>query len=161
MELVTVIVIILILASLLLPVGQSMRSRARIVQCTSNLKNLYVATNSYIVDNQQWPQMATQDINTEAYANGWLATLNRYGIEKKNWQCISIQEALYPGGNSDDTEFRLDYIPTQFDPRPKSPYRWPTHPWFIERASVHGRGNLFISADGSVHSLDDLVKRAP
>lgn len=161
MELVTAIVIVLILASLLLPVGQSMRSRARIVQCTSNLKNLYVATNSYVLDNQQWPQTVTQDINTEAYANEWLAALKRYGIQKENWQCLSVQEGLYPNGKADDAEFRLDYIPTQFGPKPKSPYKWPKHPWFIERASVHGRGNLLIRTDGSVQSLDDLAKSNP
>ena len=79
LEVFTVVVIIAILAALLLPVFSSLRSRAQRVQCTANLRSLYLAANVYVQQNGSWPQITISDSDTaeQDYANAWIAALAR------------------------------------------------------------------------------------
>lgn len=154
LEFLTAVVIILVLFSLAIPSVNNLREKARSIQCGSNLKNLFVATNSYIQDNQRWPQIIGFPINSKEFAEGWLAELLPYSVGKKNWLCPTIiAETHYPEGEA----FHLDYIPTPFGSNRINPFLWPSHPWFSERGSVHGNGNLVILTNGSVKALNDIT----
>ncbi len=154
LELMTVIVIIVILAALLSPQFNRLREKARAVQCASNLKNLFVAANGYITDKGHWPQVPVSDPASGPFADAWLEQLQPYNIGKQNWLCPTIKAEVH---YTEQTPFRLDYIPTPFDAKPITPFLWPRHPWFAERGSVHGQGNLLIMTNGSVVSLNDLT----
>ena len=58
-ELLVVIAIIAILAAMLLPALSAARERARSANCTSNLKNIGLATTMYADDNNDYYFMAT------------------------------------------------------------------------------------------------------
>ena len=150
----TVIVISLILFVLLTPGFGRLRERARSIKCAGNLKNLFVAANGYIQDNNQWPQIIGMDVASEPFADAWLEKLKPYNISKQNWFCPTIEAEL---GTNNKMPFRLDYIPTPFGAKPIAPYLWPNHPWFAERGSVHGNGNLIILTNGSVKALNEIT----
>jgi hypothetical protein len=54
---------------------------------------------------------------------------------------------------------RVDYYATPFDASPRTPYRWSTQPWFIEKGSPHPGGNLIIYEDGAVLTLVQAAQR--
>jgi hypothetical protein len=71
-----------------------------------------------------------------------------------------MQRAL---GNPDymqEKQTRIDYISTNFDDQPNTPYRWRAQPWFAEKGAVHGEGPLLIGSDGNVHELP-LTRSTP
>jgi type II secretory pathway pseudopilin PulG len=156
-ELTIVIVVLGILVTLLIVGLQSMPARAQRVQCTANLRSLYVATESYIQQNSGWPQIPIADDSDSAeqnYASAWIAALKPFGVAEKTWICPTIQNLL---GNPDYTKsenVRVDYSSTPFDDKMISPHQWPKQPWFIENGDVHGNGNLIIYTDGSVSDLN-------
>lgn len=154
LELMTCIVIILILAALLMPGFGKLREKARAVQCTSNLKNLFIAANGYVQDNQHWPQIRGMDVASEPFAKAWLAALRPYSVDKQNWLCPTVKSETH---YTEASDFKLDYIPTPFGSNPINPFLWPNHPWFSERGAVHGRGNLIILTNGSVKALYEIT----
>ena len=60
----------------------------------------------------------------------------------------------------DPNNIRLDYTPMPFDANPRTPYRWPLQPWFIEKNSVHGNGNLIMFTNGSIREALDLIPKS-
>ena len=162
LELLTAIAVIVILTTLLVGVVGSFRSRARRAQCVLNLKALYVGAELYVQQYNQWPQIAADPSSANAasqYAAGWIAALEPFGVTRKTWICPEIETEL---GNPDYTSpenVRIDYFATPFDDKPNTPHQWPTQPWFIERGSVHGDGNLIIFTDGHVSGVNDLIPR--
>lgn len=158
LELVTVIVVISILAVLSIQSFAFLMERAQRVSCTNNLKSLYAAANSYVTDNQSWPQVSTADIHDPSYAQAWIDAFSHYQIRNINWICPSVQRLLNNPDYIQPDNVRIDYLSTPFDANPTSPARYPTQPWFIERADVHGDGNLMIFANGQVKSLNDVLR---
>lgn len=134
-----------------------MPAHAQRVQCTANLRSLYVATEAFIQQNGTWPQIDISDESDTAeqdYAKAWKDALRPFGIADKNWICPTIQNSL---GNPDYAQLgneRIDYFSTPFDDKMISPHQWPKQPWFIETGDVHGNGNLLIYTDGSVSDLN-------
>jgi prepilin-type N-terminal cleavage/methylation domain-containing protein len=156
LEIVIVVVVIGILATLLIPVLSTTKSRAQRVQCMGNLRSLYAATELYIQQNGSWPQIPINDSDSaeQDYAKAWMAALAPFGLTQKNWICPTIQDQLHNPDFSQSENVRVDYVATIFDDKPTSPHQWPQQPWFIEAGDVHGNGNLIIFTDGSVADLN-------
>ena len=157
LEIVIVIGVIVILAALMVPAFSAMRGRAQRVQCTSNLRNLYIAANLYVQQNGSWPQIPTG--SSQDYARAWIAALAPFGPTQQTWICPTIQALLGNPDLSQPENVRTDYYAMPFDDKPTTPYEWPRQPWFIETADVHGHGNLIIFTDGSVSDLKTVIKR--
>ena len=161
LELLVVIGIIVILAGLLFPATATVRAYAQRVQCTANLRNLYIAANLYVQQKGSWPQISMGgggQTGFQDYARAWIAALAPFGPTQQTWICPRIQALL---GNPDlrqPQNVRVDYYAMAFDDKPVSPYEWPRQPWFIETADVHGNGNLIIFTDGSVSDLKTVIK---
>ena len=155
-----VIGIVAILGLLLVAVIGGLRNRAQRSQCMANLRSLHVAANLYIQEHNQWPQIytvANRDRTDEEFAELWIAALQPFGVQRKTWICPSIQS---DAGSPDYTQpgnVRIDYFATAFDDKPTTPHEWPEQPWFIERGSMHGKGNLIVFADGRVIQSDELI----
>jgi prepilin-type N-terminal cleavage/methylation domain-containing protein len=163
LELLTVIVVIAILATMLIPAISNMASRMDRAKCTMNLKAVYLGTEFYLQDRKQWPQIDPRLAGKESdeYARLWMAALQPYKVSKESWHCPSVQKVML--GDIQDPakprKERIDYFPTTFDDKEITPHRWSGQPWFIERGAVHGEGNLMIFPDGSIKTLDDIMLR--
>jgi prepilin-type N-terminal cleavage/methylation domain-containing protein len=158
MELCTVILIISILLVLIMPAIGLYRGRSERLNCTTNLRSLYVAVSGYTTDNQKWPQIKTYRQH-QLQAEAWHAVLKPYGIDWINWVCPSVQRQAGAPDFKDPKKHRLDYFATPFDDKPRTPWRWATQPWFIERGDVHGNGNLMIFRDGSIEDMRSAGRR--
>lgn len=152
----TTIVVIVILITLLLPAVEGLRGKAERAGCNNNLRGLYAAANAYMQDKQRWPQIPISTVREPSFALAWIKEFEPYGIARKNWVCPSIQRQMKSPDLYDDEIARVDYTGTPFDDKPRSPFRWPTHPWFIERGDVHGSGNLVLFTNGSIRSLAEI-----
>src|SRR4051812_19078654 len=132
LELITVVVMIAILASMLVGVVGSMQSRADKANCSSNLKSLYAGAVLYIQEHEHWPQIDARLItgNKKEYARQWYATFERYGVAPINWVCPTVQREFGNPDLKDKDNARIDYLSTPFDNRPMTPYLWPRQPWF-------------------------------
>jgi type II secretory pathway pseudopilin PulG len=154
LEVVTVLMVIGILAAMLIPAYSSVRARAQRVSCISNLKNLYVAANAYTQDRQSWPQIPTKELQSPSYANGWIEALRPYGIGPENWLCPTVRDLLRENASTP----RIDYLAMPFEGTATAPYRYQTHPWFVERADVHGEGQMLILANGEIYSSSQVAR---
>jgi prepilin-type N-terminal cleavage/methylation domain-containing protein len=159
MEMMTVLVIIALLMVLFLPLMGNFRGRAERLACTTNLRSLQSAAANYTIDNQHWPQIPMKLKETEAYAEAWHAALKPYNIDWTNWVCPSVQRNANHPDLSKKKNQRLDYFATPFDNHPRTPWRWATQPWFIERGDVHGAGNLMVFRDGTIEDLHTVSRR--
>ncbi len=156
----TVIIVIAILAAMLIPVFEQLKSRAERAACMNNLKSLYVAADASLQSQGRWPQVDPKLIKDDSkeYARQWQEALQPYGIGLKNWICPTVQRVT---GNTDyikPDNLRVDYIATPFDDSPITPRKYPTHPWFVERGDVHGDGNLVVFTNGQIKSLAEIVR---
>src|SRR5579864_5987304 len=117
LEILVVVVVIGILATLLIPVVSTMKARAQRVQCMGNLRSLYAATELYIQQNGSWPQIPMNDSDSaeQDYANAWIAALAPFGPTQKTWICPTVQDLLGGPDLSDPQNVRIDYISTTFD----------------------------------------------
>lgn len=136
-----------------------MQARMEKTRCMGNLRNLVLGANLYVQDHGHWPQISTGTMraNYPGYSDAWINALKPYGLSQKNWICPTTQKML---GNPDLTKrenIRIDYTPMPFDEKAMTPFRWPEHPWFVERSSVHGNGNLIIFTNGTIHEAIDLM----
>ena len=156
LELLTVIVIVFILLTMLMPAFKHLLGRAERQNCVGNLKSLYTAAASYVQDQGQWPQIPPQNVQRPEYARAWVASFQAYGIGAKNWVCPSVQRQL---GNPDVTlpeNARVDYLATPFGPEPRAAFKWTSQPWFVERGDMHGDGQMVIFTNAEVKSLKDI-----
>ena len=156
-ELVIVIAIIGILASLLVPLVGPVRDRAEKVVCIGNLRSIYLALGNYLNDNQRWPQTG-DDLNRDQLETFWRNTLASYDLGDKSWICPSFDRRLRENPEEYQTAPKLHYMPAQFSANPMTPRKWAGMPWALEVGGFHGGGALYIRADGSVASVDDLFK---
>lgn len=159
MELMTVIVILGILVTMVFGVMADMQYRADRASCVANLKSLYTGAAVYLQQQGQWPQIDPQLVSGDdkAYANAWINALATSGVARTNWICPSVQRLMHSPDITQPDNVRVDYIATPFDTKEMTPYRWPKQPWFVERGSVHGGGNLIIWTNGQIVSLKEAL----
>ena len=165
LELAVVIVIIAILASMLLPAYSGYLSRMEAAKCIANLRSLYVAASGHLLAHSSWPQVPSKMLTEEPvnYAKSWVKALAPFGATHPTWICPTIQHKIGVSMEAleEDENYRIDYIGTPYDDKPGSPHRTPRYPWFLEKAGLHGRGNLMILEDGTTTSLGDLIDQNP
>ena len=151
-----VVCIVAILAALLFLVVPSLIKRAEAAHCMNNMKQLHVIFSAYMQDKQHWPQAPEDQSSTEATEDWWLKEMQDYGSTLAIWQCPTFKRLVT--ARSKNGIPRLSYSPTSFDDRPGTPFKWNTQPWFIEMADMHGYGALVCFPDGSIRSMDDVLK---
>ena len=144
-----------ILITLIIPAFEQVRMRMDQVNCTNNLRQLYVGATIYIQDNGHWPQVDPGLLRTgmRAYDEAWIEDFIPYKVGRGSWICPTLQRDL---GGPDFTvkeNYRADYVAMPFDSKRMTPFKWPNSPWFAERGNVHGNGNLVILGNGSVTPL--------
>lgn len=157
LELVTVSLVVAILVVMFLPVVAGVQRRVEKTKCSANLRALHVAANLYVQDHRQWPQVVTKDVDPLIVTNKWLEILQPYHIDQKNWLCPTTQKVLNNPDFSDPDNARLDYTAFPFDTNPQTPFRWSNMPWFVERADMHGAGQLMIFSDGHISELGEYA----
>ena len=153
LEVLVVISLILILVGLLVPNFESIRVRAEGVVCTSRLRNLWGVFSSNLQDGLVWPQVPQGiQIGSIQEQQWWLDySSNSMGMTAKDWSCPTIKRSARTT-NSSDQACLISYLPTLFDSKPNTPFKWPAMPWFTEIGNAHGNGNLLIRTDGAVVS---------
>ena len=160
LEMMTVILVISILVLLLIPVVGQVKRRLEKTRCIANLRALHVATNSYLQDHHNWPQIpVAYNADQATLATAWIEVLKPYGLTQINWICPTIQQNLAAPDLSDPTNVRVDYTAFPFGSKPQDPFRYATQPWYIENADVHGNGNLLIFPDGHSAELADFLRQ--
>ena len=160
LELLVLVAIVAVLVAISFPISSRLLSRAQRVQCSANLRSIYIATDLFLQQNESWPQIEESDDEDVAddSGNGWIAALKPFGISEKSWICPTVQNLL---GNPDLTQnVRVDYVATPFDDKPMTPHQWPRQPWFAEVGDVHGHGNLLIFTDGSISDLKTVLSNS-
>ncbi len=159
-ELTIVIVVIAVLVAIAIPVISGLRARAQRVQCSANLRSLYVAAESYLQQNGSWPQISEDDSDSaeQNYAATWIAALKQFGPTEKTWICPTIQELMQNPDLSNPENKRVDYVAMPFDDKPMTPHQWPRQPWFLEAGDVHHHGNLIVFTDGSISDLSSVLQ---
>ncbi len=158
MEVTTAIAVICILAVLSFPVFSQVRSRMERVNCTNNLRQLYVGALAYYQQYRRWPQVdpALLKSSNHAYDEAWIEAYLPFGIPRQTWLCPTIQRGMGSPDVTQPDNYRVDYIAMPYDSKPLSPAKWPFQPWFAERGNVHGTGNLIVLANGSVTDLQSI-----
>jgi prepilin-type N-terminal cleavage/methylation domain-containing protein len=161
LELLAVIGIVAIFAALLVSAYSMWYARAQRVQCTANLRSLYLATEAYVQQHESWPQVArSADTTDEEFAAQWIAALEPFGPTRKTWICPTMQNFMGSPDYTTAGSERIDYMPMPFDDKPLTPHQWPQAPWFVEVGDVHGNGNLIIFTDGSISDLKTITSQA-
>lgn len=168
LEVLTVVIVIAVLATLTIGLMDQLRTRSERVNCTANLRSLYAGLNTAVLDRNGWPQNPHK-LGNDAYDGWWVDELAKYGIAEKQWHCPTYSRLEYDPavvaaqGRPDDKDKKkhrlIHYLPTQFDDNPTTPRRWPTQPWLIEIGAMHGDGPLIIFPDGSVRSLGEFQRQ--
>jgi prepilin-type N-terminal cleavage/methylation domain-containing protein len=160
MELLTVIVILSILATMVFGVMADIQYRADRAGCVANLKNLYTGAAVYVQQQGSWPQIDPKLISGDSitYAQKWIDALGQFGVSRNNWICPSVQRLLHNPDITIHKNIRIDYVATPFDSKPLTPYLWPKQPWFVEKGAVHGGGNLIIWTNGQVVTLKEAIQ---
>lgn len=160
LELVTCILIIAILSVMVMPIVATVRGRLDRTRCSGNLRNLHVAVALYVQEKRSWPQLVTKGTSgTPQTADRWIDALRPYGLDQQTWICPTIQRLMHGPDLTKEENHRIDYVPTPFDANPTTPFKWSTQPWFIEKANMHGNGNLVIFPDGHIESLYEIRDR--
>lgn len=150
------VAIVAILAAMLVANYDRIVGAAQQAICAGNMRSIHAALNLYLQDNKDvWPQ--APDLSEEKpWQSFWLQTLAPFGITEKTWQCPAIRALARRDG---ERGAQIHYAPSSFDDTPGIARRWPTQPWLIERADVHGQGPLICFPDGSIESLRKVLYR--
>ncbi len=108
-ELLTVIVVVAVIAAILFPVFATVRERGRWTVCQSNLKQIAVAMQQYVQDNNgAYPvdvRWASSGQRRDLYAN-WPVAIFPY---VKNLQVFRCPDQ--PNGNVDATDTDVNFLP--------------------------------------------------
>lgn len=149
--------IIAILAVIIFKVSGPLVQSATKAKCVNNLRSLHTAFASYIQENNVWPQVHTAvGTDPSVTEERWLSLMDPYLSTRKVWLCPMLERAKITSASGQ--LLRMHYIPTEFDAKPNTPYKWSTMPWLIEVADAHNEGPLILFPDGSVKGLKQILK---
>ncbi len=161
LEVLSVVVIIVILASMLIPAYGSWRARAEEAKCLANLRTLFIAASRCLDASGEWPQIPVELMtkNPQQYAMDWVEALEPYGAPHSSWLCPTIQGKfrMSPENMEKPENYRIDFVGSYFEGNGQSPRMVGRYPWFLEKSASHARGQLVIFADGTTASLSDLA----
>jgi len=150
LELLAVIGILAVLASLAVPLFETIRPRVERVVCMNNLKNLRVAFGDYAISG--WPQIPEGiGLGSMEEQRWWLEkTKKDLGLTERSWQCPTIRR-MFAKEPIQDRPI-IHYLPTPFSAEPNKANTpgWEKMPWFIEIGDAHGDGNLLVRQNGTV-----------
>lgn len=156
-ELIVVVALIGVLASLLTLGFQHSLRKTEAANCMSNLRGLYTGLSSLHLDLQQWPQLPEHVVpGTIEEEEFWIETLKPYGLREKDWKCRT-QERLLKSDKSSGEVAKIHYIPALFDSVQMRPRLW-VQPWVMEIGDVHGNGNHVLLSDGSVRTYRQVFE---
>jgi prepilin-type N-terminal cleavage/methylation domain-containing protein len=155
LELLITILIIAILIVTVIVAFPKIQAKAEAVRCGNNMRQLQVALAAATQDQGHWPQEPAND-NQNAWEDWWIQELQTYGPTLGTWQCPSIKRKI--AGRNKDGRPKIHYTPTSFDDLPGTPYKWSKQPWLIEIGNMHGGGALIAFPDGSIRTMDDVLK---
>jgi len=161
-ELIIVVSIIGLLASIAYPALGGFKRKAEEVTCTGRLKRLHGAFDAYMGDHEQWPQVPeeVQDAQNEEETWEWYYyALKDYGATERDWLCPTEERDLAAAPMEERPDFHSSYIPTPFDSKTITPYRWP-QPWLIERGNFHKSGARMLMPDGSIRYAPESISDA-
>ncbi len=133
-------------------------ARAEAAGCLTHMRSLHTSLSTYVQDKGMWPQQP-EDTSIDKILNEdwWLNELAPYGAPPDVWLCPTIKRL---SGNSKDPRLpRINYTPSDFDELPSSPFKYSTQPWLIEIAGMHGHGPNVCFPDGSIRTMDELLKK--
>ena len=130
-------------------------------KCLSHMRSLQVSLATYTQDVGHWPQIPSEldagSNDDSNYEDWWLNELEPYGGTPEVWMCPTIRRLVT--SQSKDGRPKLHYTPTMFDEKPATPYKWSTQPWLVEIGNMHGHGANICFPDGSIRTMDDLLKK--
>ena len=154
-----------VLITLVVGMYDQIRARTERANCTSNLRNLHAALQSYVVVQGNWPQCPFS-LGDENFDQWWVKEFEKMGVAEKQWKCpslVRLQGSPDPGLGEQSKKTKpkkqIHYLPTQFDSHPITPRRWPTQPWLMEIGNLHGQGPLMVFPDGAVISLNEFQRQ--
>jgi prepilin-type N-terminal cleavage/methylation domain-containing protein len=108
-ELVVVVMIIAILASIAIPNMRSALMRARAVEAVADLEVLRTAVFQYLGDNHTWPPDAGVGVVPPGMANylptGWTMVKERYELNYDNWSSGGSEDFIAVTVEVEDTDF--------------------------------------------------------
>jgi len=150
-ELIVVVAIVGVIASIAVPSYHAFKRRAGKATCISHMRVIHTGFDNFLGDNNYWPQMPAEAIGYDEskFFGWWINTLEPYGAGEANWLCPL--DVIRKDNSSGEKEFVGSYIPTMFDPHSFTPLRW-NQPWLMERGDFHGRGAHVMMPDGSIFS---------
>ncbi len=115
-ELLLVIAIIALLASILLPVLSRAKAKTQAIYCPANMKQLVLAVQLYSADNQDWlPPM--QAFMPQGFESSWRAYLFNYlGKNPRLYDCPVEKEEAYANAKARNMTVASPWVLGQFAP---------------------------------------------
>ena len=151
-ELLMVVVILSILATLSFPLNAYFRKRGEQAVCIGNLRILHNGALGYLQDHDMiWPQKPAAFEDEHDTWKWWYETLKKYEVRQDHWLCPADRQTADQKKKNPERH-ASSYIPTEFDSFPNTAFRWSSQPWFMERGQNHGKGQgaNILMPDGSV-----------
>ena len=152
-EILVVIAIIAVLVLISIQGFAKYKKHAAKVQCISKMRAVHSGLANYYVDKGYWPQptIPFDQITEENYFEWWIAVIEPYGVGADAWLCpVDVLE-----NKENHTGRASSYIPTPFDSRRHTPYRW-NQPWLMERGDLHGKGAHVAMPRGEILTSQEL-----
>ena len=151
LEALIVIVIVALLATLSIPFYGSLRQKAGLAGCLSNMRIVGLGLNGYMQENNMvWPQIPPAGFGSDEQRSlWWEGQLKPFGVDQKHWICPN--DVTPQNSQLNNTDFVSSYMVCPFDELPNTAFRW-KQPWVIERSGAHGptRGANILMPDGTI-----------
>ncbi|MGA3171772.1 MAG: type II secretion system protein [Chthoniobacteraceae bacterium] len=148
LELLCVIAIIAVLASMLMPALTTMQNRADSIKCASNLRAIGVACQLYLQDNQFiYPCIESDPTGAPVYPAGVQAqtmvqAFGKYGINNDTMQCPS--DLKNPPSSYSQYGTSYDWRPTLDDDNSSEPLVYGRRMFFGAQTAANGGGGGFL-----------------